>query len=273
MKKKDKKDIFCPKKPKSRWLVAAVVLVCVASDFVTSLQYSSVLFNEYPWVSWLVSGVTALGLDVSLAYTAIMVNGVRPRSATARRRRALGVGGMVGVFLLSYACLVWMAWSVEAQAGADMLRDGTLPRLLLPIATSILSFVMGWTLDPIKARLEEIDNLCVELEKEISVCRADCGRMQSVLAQFHPDQYDETMFRLSAMRIKAAMSQAQYQIRLLLAEELGSVEATEAVLNRDGLFLDLTVDELETTDLGVAPKGDTQAVGKYFDKAVLKKCV
>ena len=250
-----KKDILEYRERRwSMWLTRAIVLLCIASDFICCFQYSSLLFNEFAWVSWLVSMVTAVGLDASLAYAATMLNGVRPRSCTARRRRALGVGGMFAVFLLSYGCLVLMAWSAEAQAEADLLRDGTVARLILPVATSILSFVMGWNLDPAGARLQKIRQTCAELEREILAVRADCERTEAVLARFEPSSYDESMFRLAALRVKAAMAEAQSQIRLQLAEELGYNEAVDAILRRDGLFLERGIGELDQFELNIAPK-------------------
>ena len=110
-------------------------------------------------------------------------------------------------------------------------------RLLLPIATSGLSFVMGLKVNPSRERLEEIGELRRELQLAIADERVDCDRVQRLLQRFDPDQYDAQLRRQSVLRLKAAASAAEYEIRLQLSQELGSTEAVDAFLCSNDLLL------------------------------------
>ena len=257
--KKQRQDILRKNKVHRRRLqwVDVVVALCLLSDFFSVFLYSSTLFNEWAWISILVSIVTAICLDMSLFHAAKLLNSPRSQSADVRRRCFLNVAAMVAVFLLGFACLVHMAWAVETVQGNNLWQDGTLARLLLPIATSGLSFVMGLKVNPSRERLEEIGELRRELQLAIADERVDCDRVQRLLQRFDPDQYDAQLRRQSVLRLKAAASAAEYEIRLQLSQELGSTEAVDAFLCSNDLLLNPSelLDELAEVDAAAPAAG------------------
>ena len=130
-------------------------------------------------------------------------------------------------------------------------------RLLLPIATSGLSFVMGLKVNPSRERLEEIGELRRELQLAIADERVDCDRVQRLLQRFDPDQYDAQLRRQSVLRLKAAASAAEYEIRLQLSQDLGPTEAVDAFLCSNDLLLNPSelLDELAEVDAAAPAAG------------------
>ena len=229
-----KKDILQNGKSRgcSKWLVALIVLICTASDFITIYTFSASTFNETPIISIVVSIVSAICLDASLGYAAILMNRCTSTSSPAVRSRCrVLVGLLVAVFAIAYAGLILLAWSDASRTDTDLVTSGTLTRLLLPTATSILSFVMGLALNPNDERLSQIDSQLAELNRELDVTTATAQRLQSAFSLYDPSQYDLEQYRLAVARLKAHSNAAAHEIRLMLAQELGTADVTNQLLS------------------------------------------
>lgn len=229
-----KKDILQNSKSHgcSKWLVALIVLICTASDFITIYTFSASTFNETPIISIVVSIVSAICLDASLGYAAILMNRCTSTSSPAVRSRCrVLVGLLVAVFAIAYAGLILLAWSDASRADTDLVTSGTLTRLLLPTATSILSFVMGLALNPNDERLSQIDSQLAELNRELDVTTATAQRLHSAFSLYDPAQYDLEQYRLAVARLKAHSNAAAHEVRLMLAQELGTADVTNQLLS------------------------------------------
>lgn len=238
----------------TKWSPTPVVLLCIASDLICILEFSIKIYNETPLISWLVSGVLAVCLDASLAYAASIFSQSQKRIGSKEK---LAAAAMLLVFFLAFISLVLIAVAASYQSeSTDLFQNGTIARLIIPIATSILSFVLGWDLDPNKTRLEELKRQRSNIQMELLEEKATCQRLHAVFQKMDPEAYDVQMFRLSMSRLKAALTQAQYKLRIALAEELGTTEAANMLKDHD-LLLDAgeMIKNLEQfgEDVSIAP--------------------
>lgn len=221
---------------RSARMADVVVLACTLSDMLCVAAYSGVLFNEVPLASILISCVVAACLDLSLFHAATVLN--TPEHQGMRSRRMGKVIGMLAVFIVGYISLLLMAWMVEG----DFIHGnyGVLARLLIPIATSILSFFMGFSLSPKGDRLQEINMLRQELQAAIANQEEDCRRTEAVLDKFSVDEYDARVHQLSVTRLKIIATQAENEVCLALAQQLGTTEAVDKLLCSNDLLVDPT---------------------------------
>lgn len=239
---------------KTNWFPMFVVLLCIASDLICILEFSVKIYNETPLISWLVSVVLAVCLDASLAYAASIFSQSKKKLGSKEK---LAAAAMLLVFFLAFISLVLIAVAASYQSeSTDLFQNGTIARLIIPIATSILSFVLGWDLDPNKTRLEELKRQRSNIQMDLLEEKATCQRLYAAFQRMDPEAYDVQMFRLSMSRLKAALTQAQYKLRIALAEELGTTEAAN-MLKDDDLLLDAgdMIKKLEQfgEDVSIAP--------------------
>lgn len=245
----------------SKGLVALIVLICTASDFITIYTFSASVFNETPIISIIISIVSAICLDASLGYAAITMNRCTSISSPAVRSRCrVLVGLLIVVFAIAYSGLILLAWSNASRADTDLVTSGTLTRLLLPTATSVLSFVMGLALNPNDERLSQIDRQLAELNRELDITTATAQRLQAVFSLYDPAQWDLEQYRLAVARLKAHSNAAAYEVRLMLAQELGTADITNQLL-ADGSASEELYNQIEELGLQLeaAPKPECHA--------------
>lgn len=230
-----KRDILYQNRVKRPFRLAdGIVLLCTCSDLLCVYQYSGIIFDEYQAVSILIALTVAVCLDVSLYHGAGVLNLPRCRDSSVRRRCVWTVAGMAAVFLVAYISLLLMAWIVEGDLRHNW---GVLARLLIPIATSILSFFLGLSTDPVGDRLREVQTLQRQVQAAAARQAEEVRRSEALLAAFSPDQFDQQMHHLSVLRVKVAACQAEYALRLAQAQALGTTEAVDKLLCSNDLLL------------------------------------
>ena len=174
----------------------------VATDLMTVHLYTESLFDERPEMAMLVAASIALLLDACPMVAGKLkgqLDDMLPRDQRATKRRISALlGTAVGAFaIFAGFCIVSTLMSVEALGATEnptLYMVGQYIRMLLPIATSVGSYAIGFFSD-------------------------------------HRSQLDS----LKAQSLSIAARQARLSARMKLAEELGSVEAAEALLHSAGL--------------------------------------
>lgn len=222
-----------------RVTLTAILLLCVftGSDFLCFNSFSQLLFNEDVIISVLVSLIGAAGLDVSSYAAGLVVSTPVPRTARAKRNRAVKVIFYILCFLICYAGLVYLATTVASQTGSDILSDGTLFRVLLPVATSLLSFALGWRTDCTTPMIHLLERQIAELDEEIDLWQTNCRRMRAAMKRYDPDAYDRKMYICSLDRLQAQMNMARIRVAEAMAAEFGEFEgALNAFLGRSSLY-------------------------------------
>lgn len=218
---------------------AAVLLLCTFTgcDFMCFNSFSQFLFNEDIVISVLVSLIGAVGLDVSSYAAGLAVSTPVPGTARARRNRTAKVAFYILCFLICYTGLIYLAATVASQNGSDMLSDGTLFRVLLPAATSLLSFALGWRTDCTTPMIHLLERQIAELDEEIDVTRTNCRRMRAAMEKYDPDAYDRELYLCALDRLEAQMNMAKKATDESKAAELKEVDGTANVfLGRSDLY-------------------------------------
>lgn len=222
-----------------RVTVAAVLLLCTFTgcDFMCFNSFSQHLFNEDVIISVLVSLIGAAGLDVSSYAAGLVESAPIPGTARARRNRIVKMAFYILCFLICYAGLIYLATTVASQTGSDILSDGTLFRVLLPAATSLLSFALGWRTDCTTPMIHLLERQIVELDEEIDLWQTNCRRMRVAMEKYDPDAYDRELYLCSLDRLYAQMNMALIDVHEAMAAEFGEYEgALNTFLGRSSFY-------------------------------------
>ena len=207
----------------------------VATDLMTVHLYTESLFDERPEMAMLVAASIAMVAGKLKGQLDDMLP--RDQRATKRRISAL-LGTAVGAFaIFAGFCIVSTLISVEALGATEnptLYMVGQYIRMLLPIATSVGSYAIGFfsdhrsQLDSLKAQRLDLQDLAADTDSAIS-------HAEFAAANFNPDLQD---YRFACAKLKSlsvSAQQARLTARMKLAEELGSVEAADALLHSAGL--------------------------------------
>ena len=201
----------------------------VATDLMTVHLYTESLFDERPEMAMLVAASIALLLD-ACPMVAGKLKGQLDDSAL--------LGTAVGAFaIFAGFCIVSTLISVEALGATEnptLYMVGQYIRMLLPIATSVGSYAIGFfsdhrsQLDSLKAQRLDLQDLAADTDSAIS-------HAEFAAANFNPDLQDYRFAQAKLKSLSVSAQQARLSARMKLAEELGSVEAAEALLHSAGL--------------------------------------
>lgn len=230
--KKQNEPLFAPPSKKINFKLLVIVLCCIICDSFCVWQFSSIVYNENFLYSALVSFVIAISLDVSLAYAANFLNSPPSNNPTRRKRQLAALWAMFAVFFLSFVSMCMIAFAAqEASDSQNPFQNGTIARLIVPIFTSILSFAIGWDLNPADTHLQKLKYQRTKMALELADAKANAQRMRSAMEFIDPNAYDLAMLHLALQRVKTVTAEAQYKLRIALAEELGTTAASDMLKN------------------------------------------
>ena len=214
----------------------------VATDLMTVHLYTESLFDERPEMAMLVAASIALLLDACPMLAGKLkgqLDDMLPRDQRATKRRISALlGTAVGAFaIFAGFCIVSTLMGVETLAKTEdttLYMVGQFIRMLLPIATSVGSYAVGYFSDH-RSQLEDLKaqrlNL-LDLDADID---GAIHHAQYATEHYDPDQQDYLFAQAKLKSLSIAARQARLTARMKLAEELGSVEAAEALLHSAGL--------------------------------------
>ena len=214
----------------------------VATDLMTVHLYTESLFDERPEMAMLVAASIALLLDACPMLAGKLkgqLDDMLPRDQRATKHRISALlGTAVGAFaIFAGFSIVSTLMGVEALAKTEdttLYMVGQFIRMLLPIATSVGSYAVGYFSDH-RSQLEDLKaqrlNL-LDLDADID---SAIHHAQYATEHYDPDQQDYLFAQAKLKSLSIAARQARLTARMKLAEELGSVEAAEALLHSAGL--------------------------------------
>lgn len=214
----------------------------MVTDLMTVHLYTESLFDERPEMAMLVAASIALLLDACPMLAGKLkgqLDDMLPRDQRATKRRISALlGTAVGAFaIFAGFCIVSTLISVEALGATEnptLYMVGQYIRMLLPIATSVGSYAIGFfsdhrsQLDSLKAQRLDLQDLAADTDSAIS-------HAEFAAANFDPDLQDYRFAQAKLKSLSIAARQARLTARMKLAEELGSVEAADALLHNAGL--------------------------------------
>ena len=170
----------------------------VATDLMTVHLYTESLFDERPEMAMLVAASIALLLDACPMVAGKLkgqLDDMLPRDQRATKRRISALlGTAVGAFaIFAGFCIVSTLISVEALGATEnptLYMVGQYIRMLLPIATSVGSYAIGFfsdhrsQLDSLKAQRLDLQDLAADTDSAIS-------HAEFAAANFNPDLQEE----------------------------------------------------------------------------------
>ncbi len=214
----------------------------VVTDLFTVHLYTLSLFDERPEMAMLIAVSLALLLDACPMLAGKLTGQLddmlpRDQRATKRRISAL-LGTAVGAFAIFAGFCIVSTLMTVASMGADeapnLYMVGQFIRMLLPIATSVGSYAIGFfsdhrsQLDSLKAQRLDLQDLAADTDSAIS-------HAEFAAANFDPDLQDYRFAQAKLKSLSVSAQQVRLFARMELAEALGSVEAANALLHRAGL--------------------------------------
>lgn len=212
------------------WLAVLVVGVCSVSDGLTIYLFSAQLFNETPEVSVLISAVTACGLDISLAMLGNILSTSRPHNREALFRRKMASIGLLTAFGLCFIAVVLLAAAVSAHNDTNMLTDGSLARLLMPLVTSIISFFITFCMDPVAQRRAGLDRQIAETREAMDHLDVEADRLKQALSSFDSDRMDDLMQKAARLKIEIIQEIASQTLHEELAKRINDSDFSKQIL-------------------------------------------
>ena len=158
----------------------------VATDLMTVHLYTESLFDERPEMAMLVAASIALLLDACPMVAGKLkgqLDDMLPRDQRATKRRISALlGTAVGAFaIFAGFCIVSTLISVEALGATEnptLYMVGQYIRMLLPIATSVGSYAIGFfsdhrsQLDSLKAQRLDLQDLAADTDSSVEAAEA-----------------------------------------------------------------------------------------------------
>lgn len=214
----------------------------VATDLFTVHLYTQSLFDELPEMAMLVAVSIALLLDAGPMLAGKLkgqLDDMLPRDQRATKRRISALlGTAVGAFAIFAGFCIVSTLMTVASMGADeapnLYMVGQFIRMLLPIATSVGSYAIGFfsdhrsQLDSLKAQRLDLQDLAADTDSAIH-------HAQYAMEHYDPDQQDYLFAQAKLKSLCIAAQQVRHLALMKLAEELGSVEAANALFKSAGL--------------------------------------
>ena len=195
----------------------------VATDLMTVHLYTESLFDERPEMAMLVAASIALLLDACPMLAGKLkgqLDDMLPRDqrATERRISAL-LGTAVGAFaIFAGFCIVSTLIGVEALGATEnhtLYMVGQYIRMLLPIATSVGSYAIGFFSDH-RSQLEDLKAQRLDLQDMAADTDSAISHAEFAAANFDPDLQDYRFAQAKLKSLSIAARQACLEIVLNL---------------------------------------------------------
>ena len=214
----------------------------MVTDLMTVHLYTESLFDERPEMAMLVAASIALLLDACPMLAGKLkgqLDDMLPRDQRATKHRISALlGTAVGAFaIFAGFCIVSTLMGVEALAKTEdttLYMVGQFIRMLLPIATSVGSYAVGYFSDH-RSQLEDLKTQRLNLLDLDADIDSAIHHAQYATEHYDPDQQDYLFAQAKLKSLSIAARQARLTARMKLAEELGSVEAADALLHSTDL--------------------------------------
>lgn len=214
----------------------------MATDLVTIQLYTKSLFNEQSKMAMLVAVTTAALLDIAPMLAGKLkgqLDDMLPRDQRATRFRIrMLLGAAVGAYVLfagfGAVSTLMSVETMQKKENTTLYMAAQIFRMLLPIATSVGSYAVGFfsdhrrQLEDLKAQRLDLQDLAADTDSAIS-------HAEFAAANFDPDLQDYRFAQAKLKSLSIAARQARLTARMKLADELGSLEAAEALLHAAGL--------------------------------------
>lgn len=211
-----------------------VTLAAVACDWSQMRYYVDITFNDSFWSGLCVSVIVVICLDVSMFILGTVMNQHKKASGMAKDNFRFAVIGLISTFAGAYAVYLSMAIPVMLQQ-ADNGDTPVLGRLIIPVVSSLISFFtsVGW--NPRGDQLQHLKDEKMKIESDIASSENSIAKINRDFGQLDLMNYENVQAERAFDLLLSKVDEATNDARILLARELGTPEATDALLEKAGL--------------------------------------
>jgi hypothetical protein len=211
-----------------------VTLAAVACDWSQMRYYVDITFNDSFWGGMCVSVIVVLCLDVSMFILGTVINQHKKTSGMAKDNFRFTVIGLISTFAGAYAVYLSMAIPVMIQQ-ADNGDTPVLGRLIIPVVSSLISFFtsVGW--NPRGDQLQHLKDEKMKIESDIASTENTIAKINRDFRQLDLMNYENVQAERAFDLLLSKVDEATNDARILLARELGTPEAADALLAKAGL--------------------------------------
>lgn len=221
-----------------------VVALCIVFDILCMFQAIDLYFTQKQWMSWIVTAALAFVLDVPPMLLGAATQNHK-LSPSAKKLQILGllsafVLTYLGTFALRFASMDEMFPVVTlniAGQTAEATEAGhtagqyimTLIMAIIPLGTSLCSFVLGMQDDPDEKYRHQVRMNCIALRQQIDAKKVMRAELANDM-QFDREAYDKAR---QDIRLQIYHDQANIlasNARKYLSEQIGSADAVTALM-------------------------------------------
>lgn len=231
------------------WLVNPMLIGFIMVDFITIQLYALNLFDESPWLARFVAFVLAVVLDGCPSIAGSLKaqkEDLLPRDKKAATVRIwMLLGAAAGAYAVFCAfCVISSRMQLPDVEDATLYMPAQFARMIVPFVTSVGAFAASWKsnhrdqLETLKAQRLQLRDL--ELETANAIRHGEYA-----MQNYNADVLDYQFACTKLHSLHLAAQAARLTARMKLAEELGSLEAADALLKTNGLEELLNEEELK----------------------------
>lgn len=211
-----------------------VTMVAVACDWSQMRYYIDLTFNDSFWGGLCVSVIVVLCLDVSMFILGTVINQHKKTAGTAKDNFRFTVIGLIATFAGAYAVYLSLAIPIMIQQA----NNGDVPvlgRLIIPVVSSLISLFtsIGW--NPRGDQLQRLNTEKIKIESDIASTENSISKISRDFQQLDLMNYENVQAERALDLLLSKVEEATNDARILLAKELGTPEAADALLTKAGL--------------------------------------
>ena len=225
-----------------------IVLLCLLADMATMLTAVDLYVTQKTWLSWTLTGALAFCLDVP----ALLLGACIQDKKTPEKIKKMVIIALIAAFVLVFGGVfglrmasmdqmypVYTLGGLEGISGQSALQTEAghtagqiimaLITALLPLATSIVSFVLGLQDDPDEKYCHQLRLNRIELRQQADMMRVQYAELSEDMS-FDLNKYDEARYGICLETIENQADILESDSKKYLAEKLAKAEAVSELM-------------------------------------------
>ena len=227
-----------------------VVLLCILVDMVTMFTAVDLYVTQKTWLSWTLTGALAFCLDVP----PLLLGACIQDAKTPEKFKIMEIVALIAAFVLVFGGVFGLRmasmdqmYPVHTLSGLEGISGQSAPQTeaghtagqiimalitaLLPLATSICSFVLGLQSSPEDAYRHQLRLNQIELRQRINAMKVMYTELREDMS-FDLNEYDEARYDIRLQTIRDQADILKSDSRKRLAEKLGRAEGVSELMEK-----------------------------------------
>lgn len=221
-----------------------ILVILIAFDTLCMHTATDLYFTQKAWMSVIITLAMAFVLDVP----PMLLGAVSKDRKIPPQEKKLEIIGLLSAFLLMYLCTFALRFATMdemfttvtleiAGQAAEQTQTGhtfghyimALILSIIPLGTSIVSFVLGMQDDPEEAQRHQLRLNRIELQQQIDIMRVMHAELREDMS-FDLDKYDLERYNIRLETIRDQADILESDSRKHLTEKLGRAEAVSKLM-------------------------------------------